>query len=309
MLRWRPVRTHAIAIAGACVLASAPARAEPTAAELQAQGERLAKAGRYSEAIDAFKAADRREVRASHACLIALAYTRRELWPQAEIFMQACHERARPSDPEPEWVPQAEALIEERLRSANAALVELSTDPARPDVELSVSSFAPDETFGPRAIHLPLGRHAVLARAPGFEDERTEIQVADRSARRVVIKMWRVGKRPRPPSPPSHLDRYLMYGGLGASVAGAAVHLLWYRDNRAELDRARRDKDLVAYRDAEPAYDASRWLTLGLYAAGGAAVIAGSYLHHRRRERRAEAAVTVLPLPEGGGVVSVGWAR
>lgn len=308
MLRSGPVRGHAIAIAGACLLGPAPARAEPAAADLRGQGEQLAKAGRYSEAIDAFKAADRLEVRAEHACLIALAYTRRELWPQAQIFMDTCHRRASASDPAPAWVPQAEALIAERLQHASAAPVDISVDPAVPGVELSISSFAPDETFEPRTIHLPPGRHTVLARADGFEDERREITVTDRSPRRVVVRMWRIGARPKPPAPPGRRGRYLMYGGLGAGAAGAAVHLLWYRGNLARLERASRSNDLGAYRDAEPLYDLSRWTTIGLYALGGAALIAGGYLHRRDR-RRAEAAVAVLPLPEGGGVVAVGWAR
>lgn len=137
------MQARAIVVAGLCVLAPALAHAEPTAAALQAQGERLARNRRYSEAIEAFKAADRIETRASHACLIALAYTRRELWPQAEIFMDLCHGRANPSDPEPAWVPEAEALIEERLQQVDAAPVEISTDPAIPGVKLTISSFAP----------------------------------------------------------------------------------------------------------------------------------------------------------------------
>src|SRR5512143_861795 len=90
---------------------------------LQAKGEQLAKEGRYNDAIDAFKAADRIQPRASHACLIALAYTRREAWPQAELFLSICHQRANAGDPLPDWVPQADQMIKERLASANLAEV------------------------------------------------------------------------------------------------------------------------------------------------------------------------------------------
>jgi tetratricopeptide (TPR) repeat protein len=302
------VRAQAIVLAGLGALALAPAAAHagPDADELKARGERLAKNGRYSEAIEAFKAADRLEPRASHACLIALAYTRRELWPQAEIYMERCHGRATASDPEPEWVPQAEALIEERLRQVDVAPVEISTEPALPGVKLSISSFAPDETFGPRTIHLPSGHHTVIARAEGYEVERRELDVTGRALRRVVIKMWKVGERPRAPS---ELGRYLVYGGLGVGVAGAAAHVLWYRGNLDRLRQARDEYDLRTYRSVEPAYDVSRWTTVGLYAIGGAAVIAGGILHLRSGGRRAEAAVTLLPRPEGGGVVAVEWAR
>ncbi len=300
------MRAHAIVLAGWCALAPAAAHAAPTADELKAQGERLAKNGRYSEAIEAFKAADRVEPRASHACLIALAYTRRELWPQAEIYMELCHGRATPSDPEPEWVPQAEALIEERLQQVDVAPVEISTEPALPGVKLSISSFAPDETFGPRTIHLPPGHHTVLARAEGYEVERRELDITGRSLRRVVIRMWKVGERP---VAPSKLGRYLVYGGLGAGFAGAAAHVLWYRGNLDRLRQAREEYDLRTYRSVEPAYDVSRWTTVGLYALGGAAVIAGGILHLRSGGRRAEAAVGLVPRPEGGGVVVVGWVR
>jgi hypothetical protein len=299
------LQVRAIAIAGLCALAPALAHAEPTPAELQAQGERLARNGRYSEAIDAFKAADRIEARASHACLIALAYTRRELWSQAEIFMDLCHARANPSDREPVWVPQAEALIEERLQQVDAAPIEISTVPAIPGVKLSISSFAPDETFGPRTIHLTPGRHTVTATAAGYEVERRDLDIAGKSLRRVVIRLWKTGTRPAPPSP---IGRYVVYGGLGAGVAGAAAHLLWYRGNLDRLDQARQAYDLRAYHAVEPAYDVSRWTTISLYAIGGAAVVVGGILH-LRTGRGAEAVVTLQPRPEGGGVVAVEWAQ
>src|SRR5688572_8864518 len=100
------VRILAIVVAG--LLAASGLAAADDREELQAKGEQLAKDGRFVEAIDAFKAADLIQPRASHACLIALAYTRRELWPQAELFLSVCHHRAKGGDPLPEWVPLAE---------------------------------------------------------------------------------------------------------------------------------------------------------------------------------------------------------
>src|SRR4051812_16006045 len=97
---------RALAFVVALVVGAAAVAAE-TPAELSARGEQLAKEGRFSEAITAFKAADAVEPRAKHACLIALAYTRRELWPQAEIFLDLCRTRATATDPVPDWVPLA----------------------------------------------------------------------------------------------------------------------------------------------------------------------------------------------------------
>src|SRR5688572_3278724 len=104
------MRNIAIVLCG--VLAHAHAE---DVSQLRARGEELAKEGRFSEAIDAFKAADRISPRADHACLIALAYTRRELWPQAEIFISKCHQRVSPDNPAPDWLPKAEQEISHRL--------------------------------------------------------------------------------------------------------------------------------------------------------------------------------------------------
>jgi hypothetical protein len=52
-------------------------------ADLEKRGQELAKQNEYTQAIDAFKRADRLAPRAAHACMIGLAYLRREMWPQA----------------------------------------------------------------------------------------------------------------------------------------------------------------------------------------------------------------------------------
>src|SRR5262245_38276918 len=69
--------------------------------DLVASGEAFAKSGEYSRAIERFKQADARRPRALHACLIALTYTRRELWAQAEVALASCHARAGGGDPLP----------------------------------------------------------------------------------------------------------------------------------------------------------------------------------------------------------------
>ena len=126
-----------------------------TAAERVAAGEQLAKEGRLTEAIESFKAADKLEQRAKHACLIALAYIRRELWPQAEIFMTRCHQRATAGDPVPDWAALAEKQMNERLSSAKVSAVHIRIEPTAlaATAKISVSSFPADETFAPRTIH------------------------------------------------------------------------------------------------------------------------------------------------------------
>ncbi len=50
----------------------------PKVDALVAEGEALAKAGNFSAATEKWKSADKVVPRAKHACLIGLAYTRRE---------------------------------------------------------------------------------------------------------------------------------------------------------------------------------------------------------------------------------------
>jgi hypothetical protein len=166
------------------VLVASTAHAE-TRDELQARGEALGREGRWGEAIRAFKSADQLEHRPIHACLIALAYTRREAWPQAEVFLSRCLE---PNSGEtlPDWVPEAQKLIETRLKSEPLSEVTIEVVPAAA-ATVTVSSFEPDEVFTPRAIHLPRGSHVIFARAPGFPDRQVVVVVDDSKPRRVVI--------------------------------------------------------------------------------------------------------------------------
>src|SRR5207302_641157 len=171
-----------------------------SAQDLQTEGEKAAKEGNYAGAIEKFKAADRVEPRASHACLIALAYTRRNLWPQAEIFRTKCHERATAGDPLPDWIGTADKQIDDAITSANVAEVTIVVEPAEAtDAQLTVSSFAPDEKFPPRAIHLPPGIHQVFASATGFEVGSHLVDVKDKTPQKIVIKLYRPGETPTGP--------------------------------------------------------------------------------------------------------------
>lgn len=291
-------------IALVLVTASSVAYAEPSAQDLQAQGEQLAKDGRFSEAIDAFKAADKQQPTASHACLIALAYTRRELWPQAEIFLARCHERATPADPLPDWVPVAEQQIADRLATANAAPVTIQVTPAT--AQLTVSSFAPDESFAPRTIHLPPGHHVIIATAPGYETAQKEVVVDSKDPQTITIEMH-APTAPRVNTlthqsplmrPKSPWKRRLMIGGAVLAGAGLVTYG-WMGYEWSQL----RTKDTAQWDAHDSNYSLARGATIGLWAVGGAAIVtslflSGSYEH----------AVAVAPLP-GGGLVSVGWSR
>lgn len=292
-----------------CVIGTHPALAGPTRTELEAQGEQLARDSHFTEAIEKFKAADKLEPRASHACLIALAYTRRELWPQAEIFLEKCHQRATPTDPLPDWIKEADQQIAERVQSANVAPVDIAVAPGDAKVELTVSSFAPDESFAPRTIHLPPGHHVILAKAPGYADASTAIDISDKSPQHVAIELHRPGEvLPDVPLPAAgpHANRgplYLIGAGVGLGVVGGVLHLVWYKPVYEDLNNA---TTRAVYDKREPDFAAPYWTVIGLYAAGGAAVIAGAIWKYTTA--REAPAIAVVPT-SGGGILSVGWER
>lgn len=294
-------------------LATSMANAEPSALELQKKGEDLAKQRRFSEAIEAFKAADRVEPTATHACLIALAYTRRELWPQAEIWLALCQLRASPTDPLPTWAPAEQDEIDKRLASANVAPVSITVDPVA-GAKLTVSSFAPDEQFAPRTIHLPPGLHQVIARAPGYKDGQQTVEVKDhdKSPIHVDIKLDKldagggdvtaapVKEQPPRPVPSSDSGKKLMVVGgiaLGAGVVAYGVMGVgWY-----QLDKGKGFGG-----GYETMYDGGRIAAISLWTIGAGLAITGYVLHSRHHDE--VPAVGIAPT-HGGGMVSVGWSR
>jgi len=314
------VNRYVIGLMAAGLAASAPAAAQgpsvESADDKRARGEQLAKDGRFSEAIDAFKAAEKLEPRARHACLIALAYLRRELWPQAEIFLDQCERRATPADPVPEWVPVAKAQLAERLGAVNVAAVEIVVEPAGVDVSLTASSFAPDERFAPRTIHLPLGHHVIVASAPGYHPTEQAIDVAGPTAQRVTITL-RPASGPKPgegtplstgPVAPaaSKVPWIVMGAGGAVALAGAITHVTMLRTARNEMIAADKADDLARYRSWESRFESRRTATIALYGVGAVLVVTGLILDRTVFAHR-ESSVQVALVPQaGGGVITLG---
>ncbi|HEY4055075.1 MAG TPA: hypothetical protein VGM39_00660 [Kofleriaceae bacterium] len=287
-----------------------------SAEELRTRGEQLAKDGRYTEAIDVFKAAERLEPRARHSCLIALAYIRREAWPQAEIFLEQCEKRATPADPVPEWVPAAKQQLAERMTSATVSAVDIRVEPVGVNPKLAVSSFALDELFDPRTIHLPPGRHTIIATAPGYNDAQKTITVEGTAPQTVTITMLPVGapdqvdhtKPPvEAPAPKSSIVPYAIMGaGLGVALIGGVIDVTKVRTTRSDID----------VKAPRPDYDSQvdtfhKWrnISAGVYALGGAAFVTGLVLKLTVFDgKEAPVQVAVDPLEGGGGMVSVGWS-
>jgi hypothetical protein len=291
-----------------------------------ARGERLAKAGRLTEAIEAFKTADRIEPRARHACLIALAYIRRELWSQAEVFLAACRDRADPQNPLPDWFDLAERELRERLATSEVAPVVVRVEPASAaiDAQVAISSFAPDERFAPRTIHLPVGTHLITATHAGRE-VRKEVVVVNRVPREVVLDFTAsaptgastqalrgepVPARSRSRSRSRWVPQVITAVGGALVVAGAGYHVFAFKPTRDDLADAADDPDPAAYNRLEDRFDSRRRATLALYGVGAAAVITGLALRMTVYRDRPEDAVRVSAgVVDGGGVVGLEWQR
>jgi len=282
----------------ALVLAPAIAIAEDPAA-LRNEGEVLARVGRFSEAIDKFKAADRIKPAAANACLIALAYTRRELWPQAEIWLSTCRDRSTPEEPAPDWAPAAAQQIRDRLAAANVAPVEIVVTPRQAVV--TVSSFALDEKFSARTIHLGMGRHSFIATAPGYEDGHAELVVEDRTPKRVEIALKPRGIAVR--GPRSFRIAGLVAGGAAVVAAGAGAYFgIQARSDANTLSGHQGDMwtaaDERTYLHGQTANDRA----IGAYVAGGALLVVGGVFYYLGARTHLEPIVT----PASAGVAVEG---
>lgn len=161
--------------------------------DLAAQGEALAKSGDYSRAIDAFKAADKQKPTTRNACMIGLAYLRREAWPQAELFLAECKERATAADPAPDWLATSEQQLAEKLAAANVAAVTIAVTPVA-NAKVTVSSFALDESFtAPRTLHLSVGRQTFEVHADGYVPATQTVVVTDKEPKQIQITLVPVG--------------------------------------------------------------------------------------------------------------------
>lgn len=288
-----------------CLIATS-ASADPSAADLQTQGEDLAKQGRFSEAIESFKAADKLQASATHACLIALAYTRREAWPQAEVWLALCQVRATTADPLPDWAPAAQDQINQRLEAAQVAAVTIEVQPADAGAKITASSFAPDEQFTPRTIHLPFGMHTIAAAAPGYLDARLTVEVKDKTAQHVVIKLHKPdeGKAMPVVEKPNGGRKLMITGGIlvgGGFVSWAVLGYGW---------NTLRNANATDYRNSafssNGVYYGLVGTTVALWAVGTGLFVYG-YMQHKKHDETP--AVGIAPIRGGGGMVSLEWTR
>lgn len=276
-------------------------------ADLIARGEQLAQDREYTAAIEVFKQADRIRPSAATACRIGLAYTRRELWPQAELFFTRCRERATPADPVPDWTEAAEEQLATKLAAANIAAITIEVKPSGVRAVITASAFATDETFSARTIHLGPGVHTLEIAAPGFTTVTREITVADQPQTITVELVEAKTQEKRPPviaTPRSGVrDYHIVLASAGAlGLAALAVDLFAVKPARDKLDAATSRADYDANIDA---YELRRNIDVGL--ALGAVCMTGIGLYLWRHDPSAPV-VGAAVIPHGA-MIGVGWTR
>lgn len=294
------------ALCVALAMLSARAHADD-ASSLRTEAEDLAKRGLYAEAIEKFKAADRLEPRAQHACMIGLAYLRREIWAQAELFLARCKQRSRSGEPLPEWIEDADRQLADGLATASVSTVSIVVKPATAAASVRISGFAPDETFDPQTMHLPAGTYTLAISSSGYSPVERTIELAGtHDTVEVVVDL---DAPPPPAEPPVEIrDRPaaarrgtpLLYTGAALGALGVGFHIF------AAIKREKLQTTREEYFANETAFDVSRTGAFVCY--GAAAVTLGIGLYLRYRSPR-ESTRVVGAIAGDGVFVGVEWRR
>ena len=284
------------------VLLAGTARADDSPDELVAKGEQAAKAGDYSLSIVMFKAADKRAPHARNACMIGLAYLRREMWPQAEVFFAECRRRSTALDGLPDWLGDAEKLLADKLASVEVAPITIVVAPATANATISISSFTPDERFPPRLLHLAPGKHVVEVSAPGFATQEQAVVVATRDPQTIRITLH---PPPAPPPPPSRVPLYVMGAGAVVGLAGGAYALFAVKPVYDELGTT---KDPNRYDDLATTMRSRRIVEGALFAGAALTVGVGLVLRYTVFKREVPVEITAHA-GNGGAGIAIGWTR
>lgn len=272
-----------------------------TPAELVAEGRRLAGEGEFTRAITKFKEADAIEPTAENACLIGLAYTRRELWSQAELYFDRCKERTKAGDPPPDWANEAIATLAAKLSSTGVSAIEIRVAPAVPDVAISVSGFSADETFAPRTVHLAPGTYVLTATAPGHSPVREKLVVVGTAPQTITLSfdVKPSGVHAKPVRPTS---QWFFVGAVGLALVGGGFHLVSALE-RSKLQDAVDANDPALWDKHDPLFRYSRAGAIAGYSLAAITLTIGLVVRSR------ETPVVDVVAGPSGAVVAFTWQR
>ena len=157
------------------------------AAALVRQGERLAKAKRYNDALIAFKSADKLFPKAEHDCWVGLAYARLQMATQANFYVARCKQRAGGKRPIP-WYPKAKILAENMLKSGRYAAIRFES--LHGGASIRPDTFDEDEWLDlPAKLWMPVGRYTINAKAPGFGKKQLSLEVTSTRSQTVRVNL------------------------------------------------------------------------------------------------------------------------
>lgn len=277
-----------------------------TPEELVVEGQQLAAAGEYTRAIQKFKEADAIEPTAEHACLIGLAYTRRELWSQAELFFDRCKERTKAGDPPPAWANEAIETLATKLSSTGIAAIDIRVEPAVGAVAIGVSGFPVDETFAPRTVHLAPGTYVLTATAPGREPVREKVIVTGAAPQAITLSFERHAPVPLPPRPAEKVahptSTWFFLGGVGLALLGGGFHVMAALE-RHELSAAVDARDPQRWDEHDVRFRVGRAGAITGYGLAAVAIAVGFIVRSR------ETPVVDVAVGRDGGSVALTWRR
>lgn len=324
-----PVRGLAVTVV--LLLTSGSASADPQAdARAQvAEGEALAKQGRFSEAIEKFRAAEQTSPSARHDCYIALAYRRLEQWGAGRLHAEKCVERATEADQAPKWIKNVRRDVDDGVARAGLVKVTLVVTPPElaGSARIRISALGADP-FSPRAVYLAAGEHDATVEADGTEPSSHRFAVKGPGDETATLAIPTGGEptaspaepaAPPPVNPPARSPTGVVAAPLApppsrgpwpwitASIAGAAAvtgiafHVKTLGTKEDAESYADRFDDLL------DRFERQRAFAIGSYAAAAAASGVTAYLWLRSPERP-PVSVGIAPV-EGGAVVGIGWER
>jgi hypothetical protein len=266
--------------------------------DLVAKGEELAKQGAWSQAITTFKQADAHQPRAENACFIGLAYLRRELWAQAELYFTKCHDRAKPDDPLPVWSAEAEGQLAQKLAGQNVAAVTLDVTPATVAAEITASGFLPDEKLGRGTIHLAPGHYTFTFAAPGYPTVTRELQIANKDP--VVVRVKLEHEAVAFYYANTNVRWYLIGGGVALGGLGVLLDVTKVQSERDELQ-----KSAVRWDQHSSSFETWRDVTVGCWIGGAILTGIGTYL---AVQAHSDLALTAR-IDHQGAAFAIGWSR
>jgi tetratricopeptide (TPR) repeat protein len=248
------------------------------------------RAGRYREAINAFREADR--IAPSPALSFDVALAHEQLGEVARALEHYREYLRRAPD------ASERARIEERISDLRGKLVELglqqvTVESSPPGANLSIDGLPLGRT--PWTGELHLGAHELVASQAGHETRKLAFQLSPAAAAdiEVVLTKKNLPANPAPPAPPppvaiadeprgaAEIDAepfrwsFIALGTGAASLVGAGVFEVLRQKEEEAAESARYQ---LEYEEAYERHQSRQWTSRVLLGAGGALVLTGGIL-------------------------------